>query len=284
MDVRSEHDQQGGWAPDQNPSGTRSLAELSDWFQGRPAEMLRQVPGRETFVVPAPGRGPLSTVGGAAARRWVIKRFEGPLTGERWYARWWNPDRRGPAQREFESLLWLAQRGLCVPRPIGWVQAGTRSLVAMEYAEHRTDLRAALSGDARLWSRVRVPLRRWVQRLHGSRRGPQAAHRDLYLQHFLIGADPRQGTLIDVGRLLIGDPLRQRWIEKDLAALAHSCPDSVTELQRLAWLGAYLRRRDPGRDRRQQRRELWLWARRIERRRQRMAQHRPRFGEASADA
>lgn len=214
----------------------------------------------------------------------IIKRFVGPLTGERWYRRWWRPDRRCPGQREFDSLVELARRGVLVPRPIGWWRCGERSLVVMERVPHTSTLRAALRARPQEWCVRRGPLMELVLRLHAPRKGHPAAHRDLYLQHLLLAGEARSLCLIDVGRLLVRPKLRRRWLEKDLAALALSCPETVGPAARLAWLSAYLQRKGPRLSRSQRRQRLFAWARRIEGRRARMAAHRPRFGEEDSPA
>ena len=252
---------------------------LRAWLEGAPAEepmqWLRQVPGRKTFAGQLPGS---ALVGAAEAI--VVKCFEGRLAGDRWYRRFWNPDRRSPGQREWDSLLALGQRGLRVPRPIAWLANGQSSLVIMERVAHAETLRDALRANPSCWAHWRRELLRMVVRLHGAGGTIPAVHRDLYLQHLLVLPGPTPALcLIDVGRLMAGRGLRRRWLEKDLAALAHSCPDSIGTVPRLAWLGRYLRRLFPLDDRVTARQRLGRWARRVERRRSRMAAHRPRFGE-----
>src|SRR5262249_10193868 len=100
-----------------------------------PRELLRAVPGRETFAWPPD------------APRWVVKRFHeagGAI------ARALRRTRASPARREHENLVALAALGLCVPRAAGWCQreaADERvSLVVMERVEHQRTLRETLAG------------------------------------------------------------------------------------------------------------------------------------------
>ena len=286
------------WSQDQAATmgaALRAWADSGPPSQG--AQVLRRMPGRVTFAIELALLGPVGSArrpipnddAGASdgpvasdlscTRRVVIKSFEGPLSGERWYSRLWRADGRSPAQREFESLLALQQRGLPVPRPWGWLARGNSSLVVMEYIDHEQTVRDALEADPNRWPRWRRWVLRIVSSLHGVEGRSTAVHRDLYLQHWLLATPGDLPCLIDVGRLLQGERLRRRWLEKDLAALAHSCPPAIGDRQRLAWLGAYLRRRYPGEPRSRARQRLWAWARRIERRRKRMAAHRPRHGE-----
>ena len=63
-------------------------------------------------------------------------------------------------------------------------------------------------------------------------------HRDLYLAHWLV--TPAGLFLVDVGRARRERAPRERWFVKDLAALLHSCPATVTAHARLRFLVLYL--------------------------------------------
>jgi len=97
-------------------------------------------------------------------------------------------------------------------------------------------------------------------------------HRDLYLQHFVLRG--QELVLLDVGRARRKRAVRERWFEKDLAALLHSTPRVVGARERLRFLVRYLDAR--GIEARLQRR---VWLARIVRRAGRMAAHVPRHGE-----
>ena len=246
------------------------LEALLDWEPG--SQCLRAVPGRETFLWP-PDQA-----------CYVVKRFEGSLAGERWYQRLKQLGRESPARLEYDNLADLSRpefgaRGLVVPTPLACFQRGNRSLVVMERVAYRATLREALGQLPGAWAGHRRGLLSLVLALHGLQGGKRRHHRDLYLQHILIRDPEEDLCLIDLGRVRAAPRLRRRWLEKDLAALHHSCPQSVSELQRLAWLDAYLRRLGGVLSREQARARLWRWARAIEARRARMAQHTPKYGE-----
>ena len=66
---------------------------------------------------------------------------------------------------------------------------------------------------------------------------------------------------------------RRRWFVKDLAALQHSAPASVTRAERMRFLRDYLA--DRGIDRE----VLGAWARRVVARANRMARHAPKHSD-----
>ncbi|HRV83060.1 MAG TPA: lipopolysaccharide kinase InaA family protein, partial [Planctomycetota bacterium] len=173
----------------------------------------------------------------------------------------------------------LARAGVRVPKPVAWFQSDADSLLMMDRVPAESDLRQILTEDPKAWARFRRPLLALVVGLHGPARGTERFHRDLYLQHILVEVGTEQLWLIDVGRVGLGPKVRQRWLEKDLAALAHSAPASLGHTERLAWLGRYLTLRLGSLPRREHRARLMRWARAIDTRRARMARHRPRFGE-----
>ncbi|MEZ6005935.1 MAG: lipopolysaccharide kinase InaA family protein [Planctomycetota bacterium] len=236
-------------------------SELEELLTAQPAEFLRRLPGRDTFAARL-GQRPV-----------VVKRFHTPprILASKGGAR--------PARREFDALVDLADRGLPVPRPLAWIQAGPASALVMEHVPHERHLGERLAEEPGAWVRYRRELLRLVTRLHG-RAGAVAWHRDLYLAHFLVSEPDGGLVLIDVGRVRNASRVRRRWLEKDLAALAHSCPPAIGPRARLAWLDAWLRRCRGCLPRPAARARLLRWARAIERRRARMARHVPRHGEA----
>lgn len=257
-------------------AGTRTpncggLGELEDLLQVSPGSFLRQLPGRQTFLWPEEGP------------QWVVKRFEGDNRGDRRFDRLAGKPGRSPAQREFDNLEALGQRAMRVPEPLGWFQSGELSMLLMEFVPHGTNLQERLAQSPRAWRAWRRPVLNMVQALHApvsdSTRG---FHRDFYLQHLLITGEPEQLCLIDVGRVRLTSGVRQRWFEKDLAALAHSAPDSIGKLQRLAWLGSYLDNLLGPEPRPIARKRLLSWAKAIQKRQSRMRKHTPRHGEEPA--
>jgi len=217
---------------------------LEALFALAPEAWLRRVPGRETFGWPGDAR-------------WVVKRVVGGEPRDYWYERLRGPGgARSPARREAENLEQLAADGFAVPRVLAWFEEpaarrhpgfagrGGKSALVMERAPHVETLRGRLARstavERRRWL---AQLARYVGRLHA--RGWY--HRDLYLQHFVLvdssGASARdeaQLVLLDVGRARREPAPRRRWFVKDLAALLHSAPASVTRAERLRFLRAWL--------------------------------------------
>ena len=211
-----------------------------DLFRADPGVFLRKSGGRETF-------------------RWnsaIVKRMPG----------------RG-GRREHDNLVAMTASHLPDPKPITWAQEGSRapfggpvrSLVVMEEVEHEETLRDRLErvgpNEREVWSEQVL---RIVARLHDL----GWHHRDLYLQHFLLGD---RLVLIDVGRARRRTLARRRWYVKDLAALRHSCPRNVSDREQLRFLSNYLSFRlilD--------RKERSAWARAVAAKAARMARHVPR--------
>lgn len=221
-----------------NEAGPPATANLPDLFRATPEVFLRRSGGRETFRWKA-----------ETGESYIVKRMPG-----------------SGGRREHDNLAALRSEGLPVPRPIAWAQEGSRvlfggpvrSLVVMEDVEHEETLRD------RLESARTAELLEIVARLHGL----GWHHRDLYLQHFLVGTNL---VLIDVGRARRDPHARRRWYVKDLAALRHSCPASVGAREQLRFLSRYLDLRGV-----LDRRERSRWARAIASKAAQMARHVPR--------
>jgi len=229
-----------------------ALVELLECDPGR---ALRAVAGRITFPWQ---RGP---------ERWIVKRTRGDLGRDRWFDRLHGAAGRSPGRREFDNLRALAADGIPVPAAIGWAESGGRSLVAMACVAHEANLRELVEADPGAARRWLGPLVGLVAALHA--RGWY--HRDLYLQHFVPSPEGAGLVLLDVGRARRQRRPRRRWHEKDLAALLHSTPEGVGPRARLRFLVAYLAARGLPR-----RGTARAWARRVERRRARLARHVPR--------
>ena len=223
---------------------------LGECLQGEPGEVLRRVPGRETYAVEGPD--------GAA---WVVKR----------YTHHWQD--RSPARREHEVLEALGRAGLRVPRPLGYLERDGRSVVAMERIESEGTLREVLGEAAP--GELQELLSRLLELVLALHQGGWH-HRDLYLHHVLLNGDGEL-VLIDLGRARRPRWVRRRWFAKDLAALLLWTPAQVVPALRLRFLARYMDRMEI--DGRQARRRF---ARDVLRRRARMAKHRPRHGEVSA--
>lgn len=222
-------------------------AFLEECLEGSPGELLRQMPGRETYGVEGPGGVKL-----------VLKRYD---------SSWgW----QSPASREYAALEALAQLGLRVPRPVAYLERGRRSVLAMDRIESSSTLREALS------TTPPEEVEEFIRRLLGlvtAFHGHGWHHRDLYLHHILIDARGEL-VLIDVGRARRPHWVRRRWFAKDLAALLLWAPARVSELSQLRFLSRYMDEMGI-----LGRRERRRFAVDILRRRGRMAGHRPRHGE-----
>ena len=222
-------------------------AFLRECLQGEPGEVLRRVPGRETFAVTGPNGVP-----------WVVKRFTGSWLGA------------SPAQREHQALESLKREGLPVPLAVGYVEGEGSALVAMERVEAEGDLRSRLSELApAALGPLSAQLLELVLALHT--RGWH--HRDLYLHHVLIGAGGGL-VLIDLGRARRLRWVRRRWFAKDLAALLLWTPPEVGAGLRLRFLARYMDAMQITGKRARRR-----FAEDVARRRVRMARHVPRHGE-----
>lgn len=230
----------------------------------QPVELLRVMPGRETFLA----RAEVGCDG--AAGTVVVKRARHTPWREIVHERLRGRSPRSAGRREFEVLEALARLSLRVPRALAWCEAHDgRSLVVMEHVQHRETLRervAAAGAEER--AALAHDLLACVVRLHTA----GWIHRDLYLQHFLVRE--REGepeiVLIDVGRARHAGRTGRRWLVKDVAALAHSTPKNVTSRERLRFLACYLD--GIGMRVRSERRRF---ARDVESKRARMAAHVP---------
>jgi tRNA A-37 threonylcarbamoyl transferase component Bud32 len=247
-------------------AGGRTAEELSTLLErvvGAPAEhVLRQIPGRTTFVWPHD-------------ERVVVKRFHGSDLGDAWHDARSLGFARSPGRREAENLRELAKCGVPVPRALGWCEDARlrhgvgfgASFAWMERVDHRETLRQCAERDARAAERRWIaPLAELVARLHTY----GWYHRDLYLEHWIL-ADGRL-VLLDVGRARRDANPRRRWFVKDIAALLHSCPSGVGARAKLRFLSLYLDARRI--DERSQRREF---ARDVIAKARRIAAHEPRF-------
>ncbi len=252
--------------------GARAELVLDALFRLVPERTFRRIPGRETF--PWPGRS-----------EWIVKRVHGGEVRDYWHDRL-HGRARSPAQREAQNLLELRRLGVKAPRPLLWVeeddarkrpslrgQRRGRSALVLETVLHSESLRQRLARSApheiRRWLRELLDL---VATLHES----GWVHRDLYLEHVVLGPDSL--VLLDCARARRLGLVRRRWLVKDLAALWHSAPASVPRTERLRFLAAWLARVEPGsaRNARAARRR---WARAILAKARRLGAHRPRFAD-----
>ncbi len=250
------------------PAALSARALLERVFALAPRAWMRRMPGRETFRWPEDGG-------------LVVKRFRGGERRDWWYERLRGAV-RSPGRRECENLRDLAADGFRVPRCYAWFEerrallpvGAARSGLVMERVPHRRTVRDALAEagaeERAEWSARLAPL---VARLHAA----GWYHRDLYLQHFIVSDAVEEPVLLDVGRARRERAPRRRWLVKDLAALLHSAPPSVTRAERLRFLRGYLRERGVDGTR-----ALRAWARDVAQKERRLAAHAPRHVDPAA--
>jgi len=266
--------------PPPGPSPARSRGEavgIDELFELVPRQGWRRLPGRETFAWP-----------GREER--IVKRFRGDAPRERWFERLHGRAVRSPARREADNLAALAADGIPVPRVLGAADEGAagagrgaRSGLVMERVAYADTLRERLAScaapDVGPWVRRLAAL---VVRLHA--RGWY--HRDLYLEHVVVAADPlgpagaERLVLLDAGRARRQRSPRLRWFVKDLAALWLSSPARVSRATRLRFLRAWLQ----GTGRAAGRAERRALARAVLAKARRLAAHAPRHVHEPWDA
>ena len=229
---------------------------LRDIFAARPAATLREIPGRTTFAWPAEPDV-------------VVKRFARGVARDLVHDLLHRRLARSCGRREAENLRELAELGLPVPRALGWCEErggwGGRSAMWMRRVEHASTLRQLAERDPAAALERRGELARLVARLHVG----GWYHRDLYLEHWIVAAG--RLMLLDVGRARREDAPRERWFGKDVAALAHSCPQAVGPFARLRFLALYLDARGV-----QDRGKRKNFARAVLAKTRRIASHQPR--------
>jgi len=147
-----------------------------------------------------------------------------------------------PAEHEWGVLVQLEEQDFPVPRPLAvGAESGPRgrSFLLMQWLPGQ-DLKVLLREHPVANWRTDLPVRMgaFTRRFHQS----GLFHRDYYLNHFRLDLeDPeKQLGLLDLQRVGRGSPPRRRWLIKDLAALASSCPANVRQTERLRFLLAYL--------------------------------------------
>ncbi len=266
--MRSIPVQEGLWVDSAQSAreftGLAPAGVLSRIFGLEPERCLRRMPGRETF--PWPGRS-----------EWVVKRTRGGEARDHWHDRLRGRS-RSPARREAENLAALRAIGVASPRPLLWVEEeaarghpsrGGRSALVLETVPHAESLRQRLeraqAPERRSLSRELLDL---VVRLHQG----GWVHRDLYLEHMVLSAEGGRERLVllDAGRARRPRLFVRRWLVKDLAALLHSTPGTVSRAERLRFLLGWLE------DVQGSRAAVRRWARAIERKRRALARHAPR--------
>ena len=157
-----------------------------------------------------------------------------------------------PARREWDALMEMRRTGFDVPDPVALGETPTvvgcppQSFLVTREVPGRT-LEELLRegwpdphglGPRRARDAVLADLGGMVRRFHAA----GFFHKDLYCCHLVVAPDPRWGRpyFIDLQRVERAHPPRRRWLVKDLAALHHSAPPTVTRSDRLRFLLQYL--------------------------------------------
>ncbi|HKY94114.1 MAG TPA: lipopolysaccharide core heptose(I) kinase RfaP, partial [Kiloniellales bacterium] len=202
------------------------------WLFALSGEGKRRQARRETLAVTLNGeRHYLKRHGGAGwrelAKNWLT--LKPPVLG---------------AGEEWRALNGLAALEIAAPRALVYAARGLdpsrrRSAVLMAALPAGEAVEDRVQRPPALTTRERHALLRriahTVRRMHGG----GIAHRDLYLCHVFELSDGRI-ALLDLHRAILARPLPERWIAKDLAALAwSSLPYGLSGRDRLRFLSAY---------------------------------------------
>jgi len=218
-----------GWQEALKLAGLDSLAGV---FRFSRSSAMRDVPERLTV-------------------RLKLERESGPVTA--YLKRHWHPRRlpflpqkaHGEARREWANTRELAAAGLGVPRPLGcgWGRLGTFAagwyLCAAVPGEPADDfLKREFPHQQRRSGRYLGFLQALASQASQFHCGGYS-HQDFYLcHHFVAESSPGsyQFSLIDLQRVHRWPRwLQHRWIVKDLAQLAYSCPPSVSRSDMMAF-------------------------------------------------
>jgi len=150
-----------------------------------------------------------------------------------------------PARDEVRGLLLLRGAGVPAAELAAWGElADGRSFIMI------ADLAGYRAGDKLVsaglpFESILIPTARVAAALHNA----GLHHRDLYLCHFFVAADPPGSDirLIDAARVrpLPPWPFRRRWIVKDLAQFCYSLTQlGIADDAQRRWLECYSRLRD----------------------------------------
>jgi tRNA A-37 threonylcarbamoyl transferase component Bud32 len=266
-----------------------------------PGRFLRRVPNRETFVVDlsdlaAPravdGTSPAEISALAAAnpdsRLAVLKRFRGGEPRDAWFEVLHSAVERSPARREAENLAGLAAASVPVPRALGYWESVPRglgrpgkrfgsSMLLMEYVPHTETLRDVVWAGGGRGGLLLGKLAPLVGAMHGA----GWYHRDLYMEHVILG--PGGLCLLDAGRARHQERPLARWFAKDLAALWTSRAPGMDKRANMLFLarwGEAFGMATQGRPLRGS--ELRKWLGPIQKRGQRIQAHAPRHSHSDS--
>lgn len=194
--------------------------------------VVRQVGPRETRRIWLPGaNGP---------QEFYLKRFGPP--------RWRDAIRSllhlgwpiHGARNEWESIWRFMAAGIPTVTPVAFGESGGRSLLVTEALPAKCNLLEYVRHPAFTRNeRVLVQVVEIARRMHAA----GLHHQDFYLNHMLLCGDDAHPRvhMIDLGRVRLQQPLRERWITKDLSQLDFSAR-SMSWRTRLRFLRLYLGR------------------------------------------
>ena len=157
----------------------------------RDGKIMRSVPGRSTVRLQL------------GERVVYLKRYEPEYYS--WLGRIFHCDE---AEHEWKSIHALQRAGFNVPTPVAFGRRGARSFVMTE------EIAGGVPADS-----IKPPLPaigKLMRRFHDA----GFIHKDSYLCHIFVAGETL--FFIDLQRVLGPGKFSQRWIVKDLAALAHS--------------------------------------------------------------
>jgi heptose I phosphotransferase len=183
--------------------------------------IARDFPGRQTVRLEL-------KVPGGGVQGVYLKRYERHyLSGLRWLKRWarW-PGAEDEALREWENIQKVHAAGIDTAKPIALGQEKGGGVVARSFLM-TAEIPGAEEGHAFAKTSDGAERKRFLQRVAELvRRFHDAGfvHKDFYLGHILVtrGAAEPALFLIDLQRAVKPCCFRERWIAKDLGALAYS--------------------------------------------------------------
>jgi tRNA A-37 threonylcarbamoyl transferase component Bud32 len=166
------------------------LDTFKDVMERKIKHVMRSVPGRSTVRLPF----------GIYLKRYEPDYYS-PLT------RWWHHDE---AEHEWNMIHELQRAGFRVPTPVAFGRRGARSFV----------MTAEIAGGVPADTVATPALLERIGKLTRQFHDAGFIHKDYYLCHIFVAGDVLY--FIDLQRVLGPRRFSQRWIVKDLAALAHS--------------------------------------------------------------
>lgn len=209
------------------------LLSLDDLFSRTDLAVVKAtLAERQTFRATCPG--------GA----FYIKRYVDPSPESFWGGLFAQPF-DSPVQREWAVLRRLYKLGVDAPIPAACIEEREGSRIRRAALITRglpvnTNLQAL--AQTSLPAARRQRLARQLGRILRTMHDGGVNHRDFYLVHILVGEGDRL-YVTDLNRADIRRRVTHRWRVKDIAALLHSAPATVTATDKARFLRAYLGRK-----------------------------------------